>query len=113
MFMEQARLRLNDEILKFLEEEFEINDLNFLPEKYGGGKIFEKPLIGVARAEDTIFQKYKETLGSEHLTPLEIWLACAQDYVSISELCTMSIVFPFTQAIRRSCIDHVQLRRII
>ena len=112
MFMEQAGLSLNDEVLKFLEEEFEINDLNYLPGEYGGGKIFEKPLMGVAAATDPIFQKYKESLGSEHLTPLEMWLACSQDYVSVSELCTMSVVFPFTQTIRRKSINHAKLRRI-
>ena len=110
--MEQAGLSLNDEVLRFLEEEFEINDLNYLPEEYGGGKIFEKPLIGVAAATDPIFQKYKESLGSEHLTPLEMWLACDQDYVSVSELCTISVVFPFTQTIRMKSINHVKLRRI-
>ena len=110
--MEQAGLSLNDEVLRFLEEEFEINDLNYLPEEYGGGKIFEKPLIGVAAATDPIFQKYKESLGSEHLTPLEMWLACDQDYVSVSELCIISVVFPFTQTIRMKSINHVKLRRI-
>lgn len=111
--MNQSRLSLNNEVLKFLEGEFKVNDLNLLPEEYGRERIFDKPLIGVARADDPIFQKYKQSLGSEHLTPLEMWLASGKEYVAISELCTLSIVFPFTNSIRRKSTNPIKLRRIV
>jgi len=103
---------LNNELLSFLKEEFKNNTLNLLPETYGGGKIFSDPLIGVAKASDSIFQKYKELLGTEHLNPLEMWLANDQDYVSTSELSVVSIVFPFTEKIRKEGNNFIVLPKI-
>ncbi|MBY9004901.1 MAG: hypothetical protein KGD73_13075 [Candidatus Lokiarchaeota archaeon] len=113
--MEQPsiRLEMNDEILKFLKGEFESSELNRLPESYGGGKIFATPLIGVAQAGDPIFQRYKEIIGPEHLTPLEMWLACGQDYNRVSSLSTISIVFPFDKQIRNESINPIESRRMI
>ena len=64
--------------MEFLKGKFESSELNRLPEKYGSGKIFSQPLIGVAQGTDPIFFKYKEIVGSEHYTPLEMWLASGQ-----------------------------------
>ena len=38
---------MNLEYLEFLKEQFETNQLNRLPEQYGGGRIFSDPLVGV------------------------------------------------------------------
>jgi hypothetical protein len=65
---------MNDELLRFLEEEFKSSKLNRLPEKYGGGNIFSHPLVGVARGNDPIFHKFKKIIGQKHLTPLEMWI---------------------------------------
>lgn len=96
--MEQ--LIINDELLGYLEEGFENSTLNRLPENYGGGNIFSKPLIGVAQGNDPIFQKFKEIVGSEHLTPLEMWKASGKEELPASDLYTVSIVFPFVDKIR-------------
>jgi epoxyqueuosine reductase len=109
---QSTRLEMNDELIKFLIREFETSELNRLPESYGGGKIFAPPLIGVAQAGDPIFQKFKETLGPEHLTPLEMWLACGQDYNSVSNLSTISIIFPFDKKIRDEGINPIDSRRM-
>lgn len=103
---------LNNELLNFVKEEFKSNILNLLPEEYGGGKIFSAPLIGVAKADDPIFQKYKELLGSEHLNPLEMWLANDQDYISSSELSVVSIVFPFIDKIRKAGNNPIEVPHI-
>ena len=79
-------LILNDEYLEFLIQKFEESEFNRLPEEFGSGKIFSKPLIGVAQGNDPIFQKYKEIIGSEHLTPLELWLATGQKYIPVERV---------------------------
>ena len=109
---QSIRFEMNDEILNFLEREFETSELNRLPETYGGGKIFAPPLIGVAQAGDPIFQKYKEIIGPEHLTPLEMWLASGQDYNSVSNLSTISIIFPFDEKIRNESINPIESHRL-
>jgi epoxyqueuosine reductase len=105
-------IMLNNNLLEFLKEEFTSSKLNMLPDAYGGGKIFATPLIGVAKANDPIFQKYKESLGTEHLNPLEMWLANDQNYVSTSELSVISIVFPFVDKIRKEGKNYLVLPRI-
>lgn len=96
-----------------LKEVFENNNLNRLPEKYGGGKIFSQPLIGVARGDDPIFFKFKETVGPEHLTPLEMWLASGQKQLPISSLYILSIIFPFVDKIRNEGNIPITLPKII
>jgi len=91
---------MNIQLQNFLEEFFENSELNRLHRNYGGGRIFSSPLIGIASGEDPIFQKFKEVVGSEHLTPTELWLACGQDAVPSSQLRVISIVFPFVKRIR-------------
>lgn len=107
------RLILNEELLEFLDEKFEESDLNYLPEKYGGGKIFSNPLIGVAQGNDSIFFKFKESVGSEHYTPLEMWLANGQKQIPASSLHTVSIIYPFTNEIRKESITPITLPKMV
>lgn len=102
-----------DSITAFLKEEFEFNELNRLPQEYGGGKIFSKPQIGVAQGNDPIFFKFKEIIGSEHYTPLEIWLASGQKQLPASNLRVVSIVYPFTDEIRKKSITPIKLSKIV
>ena len=92
---------MNADLLDFLKNQFEINPLNRLPEEYGGGRIFSDPLIGVARGNDHIFQKFKEVVDQEHMTPLELWVAEGKNKVDPSELRVVSIVFPYVDEIRK------------
>ncbi|MFX1588077.1 MAG: hypothetical protein ACFFC1_07980 [Promethearchaeota archaeon] len=103
---------LNKELLEFLEKFFSISDLNKLHETYGGGRIFLSPIIGVASGDDPIFKKFKEVVGPEHLTPIEMWLASGQDSISSSKLRIVSIVFPFSDEIRKGSRNTIQLSRI-
>ncbi|MFX0004810.1 MAG: hypothetical protein ACFE9J_15185, partial [Candidatus Hermodarchaeota archaeon] len=91
---------MNEELIQFLEIIFRESVLNRLPDKYGGGKIFSSPLIGVAQGDDPIFQKYKEIIAIEHLTPLELWLSEGFESLVPSNLRIISIVFPFSEKIR-------------
>ena len=65
---------MNTDVSQFIERLFATNALNRLPEQYGGGRIFDRPIIGVAKGDDPIFLKYKEVVGPKHLTPAEMWL---------------------------------------
>ena len=89
-----------DELYQYLESFFETSELNRLHENYGGDRIFSNPKIGVAQGDDPIFQKYKEVVGPEHLTPLKLWLAEGQEKLPASNLRVVSIVFPFSDKIR-------------
>ncbi|MFW9951295.1 MAG: hypothetical protein ACFFKA_14340, partial [Candidatus Thorarchaeota archaeon] len=110
--IDSIRTKLNNELIDFLKQEFNNNKLNLLPETYGTEKIFSSPLMGIARGDDPIFQKYKEILGAEHLNPLEMWLANDQDYISSSELSVISIVFPFTDQIRKEGNKPIMLPKL-
>ena len=77
---------MKDTLIEFLKEKFENSELNRLPKEYGGEKIFSQPLIGVAQGNDPIFLKFKETVGYEHYTPLEMWLASGQKQLPASSL---------------------------
>ncbi|MFX0074360.1 MAG: hypothetical protein ACFE96_02885 [Candidatus Hermodarchaeota archaeon] len=101
-----------DSMKAFLKEEFEFNELNRLPEEYGSGKIFSQPQIGIAQGNDPIFFKFKEIIGSEHYTPLEMWLASGQEQVPASNLYVVSIVYPFTDEIRKRSITPIQLPKM-
>jgi ferredoxin len=97
----------------FLKEEFEFNELNRLPEEYGGGNIFSQPQVGVAHGNDPIFFKFKELIGSEHYTPLEMWLASGQKQLPALDIKVVSIVYPFTDEIRKRSIAPLKLPKII
>jgi epoxyqueuosine reductase len=101
---------MNEILYAYLKELFLSSSLNRLPEQYGGDRIFDLPLMGVSGGDDPIFEKYKEVVGPEHLTPLEMWAANglkkADD--SASRLRTLSMVFPYSKRIRdesRTAVD--------
>ena len=110
--MEQLGLDLNNELMGYLKSEFDNNKLNRLPENFGGSKIFSYPLIGVAQGNDQIFQKFKEIIGPDHLTPLEIWLSNDKEDMSASKLQVLSIVFPFEKKIQDESDNSIRLRGI-
>jgi epoxyqueuosine reductase len=92
---------LNNELNSFIKKIFESSELNRLPEKFKGEKIFAYPIIGIARGDDPIFQKFKEVVGPEHLTPLEMWIESGLEEDLASNLYTISVVFPFVERIRK------------
>jgi hypothetical protein len=49
---------VNADVKQFLDELFAISRLNRLPENYGGGLIFDAPVIGVAQGGDPIFTQF-------------------------------------------------------
>jgi epoxyqueuosine reductase len=93
---------LNAEVQQFLDEMFASNTLNRLPEAYGGDRIFDTPIFGVARGDDPIFLKYEDVVGPEHLTPAQMWrqsgLAAASHLPE--QLRILSIIFPYVDLIR-------------
>ena len=93
---------MNTDVSQFLEKLFATNALNRLPEQYGGGRIFARPIIGVAKGDDPIFLKYKEVVGPKHLTPAEMWLQSGLpgDPDIAARLRTVSIIFPYVERIR-------------
>lgn len=103
---------MNDELRKFLTDFFAKSDLNRLPLKYGGGRIFSDPLVGVARGDDPIYQKFKEVVGKEHFTPLEFWLIEGQKEIPESKLRIISIVFPYVDKIRKESKNFIDLKRL-
>ena len=105
-------LIINEEIINLLEIEFESSSFNKLPVKYGGGNIFNNPLIGISKGDDPIFQKYKTMVGPNHLTPLEMWMSCDQEPMESSDIRVLSIVFPFSDQIRKEGIKTIKSRRI-
>ncbi len=92
---------MNAELTQFLKNYFETCELNRLPERYGGDMIFSSPLIGVAQGDDPIFQKYKEIIGPEHLSPLDLWVSEENENLPASNLRIISIIFPFSDKIRK------------
>ncbi|MCP4753668.1 MAG: hypothetical protein GY866_22520 [Proteobacteria bacterium] len=95
-------ITMNEKVQVFLNDVFAANELNRLPENYGGGRIFAEPLTGVSRGDDPIFHKYKEVVAPEHLTPAEMWvqsgLPDGRDLPP--RLRILSIVFPYVDRIR-------------
>jgi hypothetical protein len=89
-------------VCQYLKDLSLSSELNRLPEQYGGGRIFDPPLTGVSRGNDPIFEKYKEVIGPEHLTPLDMWAAngLKNEKDTASDLRVLSIVFPYVKHIR-------------
>lgn len=91
------------ETQKFIEALFADSNLNRLPGAYGGGHIFDTPVIGIARGDDPIFAKFKQVVGPEHMTPMEMWLAAKPDDDQRADrLRLVSIIFPYVRRIRRA-----------
>ena len=101
-----------DDLQQYLNEFFSTSELNRLHKNYGGGRIFDDPLIGIAGGDDPIFPKYKELITPEYLTPLELWVACDQMELHPSNLRVVSIVFPYVDKIRKESKNVVELKRI-
>ncbi|TKJ22756.1 MAG: hypothetical protein CEE43_05885 [Promethearchaeota archaeon Loki_b32] len=101
-----------DELYQYLKSFFETSKLNLLHENYGGRRIFSDPIIGVARGDDPIFQKFKEVVGPEHLSPRELWLAEGQENLLASNLRIISIVFPYVDKIRKESKNVKKLLRV-
>jgi epoxyqueuosine reductase QueG len=95
---------MNKIVQDFLEQLFSNSDLNRLPKSFGGGRIFSNPLIGVARGDDPIFDKYKEIISPKHLTPKEIWKISKLPDIENSKLRILSIICPYTTQIRTESI---------
>jgi len=93
---------VNVDVQQFLNELFAANTLNRFPEQYGGGRIFNTPAMGVARGDDPIFLKFKDVVGSKHLTPAQIWVQSGlpDDPDLAARLRTVSIIFPHMDIIR-------------
>ncbi|UCD01800.1 MAG: hypothetical protein JSV23_01915 [Promethearchaeota archaeon] len=104
---------MNDKIIQFLGKLFETSELNRLHERYGGGRIFSNPIIGIAQGDDPIFRKFKEIISPEHLTPFELWLTENQESVPASKLRVISIVFPFVDKIREESKNVKNFRGVI
>ena len=102
-----------DEFIQFLKSFFETSELNRIHIDYGGGRIFSNPKVGIARGDDPIFQKFKEVVGPEHLTPLELWLSEGQENLSPSNLRIISIIFPFVDKIRDESKNIIKLPKVI
>ena len=93
---------MNKQLQSFLDGVFASNELNRLPQEFGGERIFSAPLIGVSRGDDDIFVRLKEIIGPEHLTPSEMWIQSGlpEDADLAKRLRIVSIVFPYTSIIR-------------
>lgn len=104
---------MNAKLLDILKEFFERSELNRLHQNYGGGKIFSTPLIGVATGEDPLFVDYKNIISSSHFTPLEFWIKQGMKKVEKQCLRVISIVFPFTDKIRKESKNVIKHGRLL
>jgi epoxyqueuosine reductase QueG len=93
---------MNEQLKIFIDGVFASNELNRLPQSFGGGRIFSAPLLGVSRGDDDIFGKFKEIIGPEHLTPSEMWKESRlpEDENLAKRLRIVSLVFPYVGKIR-------------
>lgn len=64
-------------------------------------KVWAEPLIGFSRGDDSLYQQYKEVIGSFHWTPLEIFKLAFPDIpIEPEELSIISWILPHTEAIK-------------
>lgn len=93
---------MNEQARTFIEEVFVSDELNRLPEQFGGGRIFATPLIGVSRGDDNIFLEFKEVVSPEHMTPVEMWVQSGfpNNQKLAASLRILSIIFPYVSRIR-------------
>lgn len=67
----------------------------------GNEKAWAEPLVGFSRGDDSIYQFFKEDIGSFYWTPLEIFkLAFPESTVKAGELSVISWVLPHTESIK-------------
>jgi len=93
---------MNKQLKLFLDGVFASNELNRLPQMFGGDRIFSAPLIGVSCGDDDLFEKLKEIIGPEHLTPSDMWTqrGLPEDESLAKRLRILSVVFPYARIIR-------------
>jgi len=89
------------ELRTLLIEIFNTHELNKLPIDYGSKKIFSDPIFGVSNGDDAIFHKFKEVVGLNHLTPLEMWEANGFTGKA-KNIRIVSIIFPYSNSIRKA-----------
>ncbi|MFT8315799.1 MAG: hypothetical protein ABF633_16355 [Clostridium sp.] len=94
---------MNKELYYFIKNLFDEDGYNTILKNYGVKQIFSSnPLIGVADGNDPIFEKFKEVVSADHLTPKEIWRDNNLPYLNNldNSIRVLSIVFPYTSFIR-------------
>jgi epoxyqueuosine reductase QueG len=82
-------------VIKEKAEEFVLNSPQNIVNELEMMRIWDQPLIGVANADDELWERFKEpdAVGRQHLSPQE-WLTGAKSVISY--------FLPFTQRIRQS-----------
>lgn len=102
---------LIDPVNAFLGELFTTEKLNILPQEYGGGFIFDTPLLGVAAGNDPIFNRYQKLVGPRHKMPLEMWTDGGQSEPAggAADLRVLVIIFPYTDHIRQVAKKEVEV----
>ncbi|GMO36417.1 MAG: epoxyqueuosine reductase [Termitinemataceae bacterium] len=90
---------MKEKIIRAIKE-FVINDKeNWFAET--NDRFFDEPLIQFASADNSLFFKYKEIIGTEHLTPKEAYeMAFEKD--SFQNGTVISVVLPINKKIRES-----------
>jgi len=63
--------------------------------------VYEEPLLGIADANDPLIARFKEVVGSFHLSPQELWRQNFPGEVPL-DLSIIAWVLPFTKTIRDS-----------
>ncbi len=66
-----------------------------------GRQIFDKPLIGLARGDDSLFTRYKEIIGDFHLTPAEWLKKKAQNAPDPSTISVICWILPISEKTRK------------
>ena len=95
MMSGEFKIKLETWLVDFLET----SPLNQLPEEYGRLRFFGKPIIGIADGHDPLFEKYKEIISPDYMTPAELWKFSEKGHEN-ENLRVVSIVFPFVKKIK-------------
>jgi len=94
---EQAHAQAIEKFIKALVLESPKNRLEHLDNSL----VYEEPLIGFADANDPLIARFKEVVGSFHLSPQELWRQTFPGEVP-SNLSIIAWVLPFAKTIRDS-----------
>ncbi len=76
-------------------------------EDFGGGPIFDDPLVGFADGDDPIFEQYKSVIGEFHYTPREMLASSAGEqpepgHHTPESVTVVAIVLPLARWVRES-----------
>jgi epoxyqueuosine reductase QueG len=104
---------IDEDLKHFLNEWFASSELNRFHVNYGRGRIFSDPIIGVARGDDPIIQRFKEVVDTDHLTPVELWSFEGQRNIPASNLRIISVIFPYVDKVRKESKNIIELPRVI